>query len=209
VREFVRKRALGTNGLGYFGSFGWALLLAIPFATDRGELREVAPSAAIPAWLRWLANIPLGSHISFDGIRRSHRDPLFIAAPASPIRDVGRLSRRAAQHILTEAKAAITDATTNEAALLRIVDIAYDPPPGTTLAIVGDHEASRGRYEGNARGLLRELEAIGPTRSWGRFDVTPAHGWQHCITVQRAAQASVVIERWLAVSNIDAIVEPR
>src|SRR4051812_48471592 len=30
VRRFVRARALGHNGLGWFGSFGWALLLAVP-----------------------------------------------------------------------------------------------------------------------------------------------------------------------------------
>lgn len=44
VRRFVRARALGHNGLGWFGSFGWALLLAAPLATDR-ELRA-APAGA-------------------------------------------------------------------------------------------------------------------------------------------------------------------
>ncbi|MDQ3370730.1 MAG: hypothetical protein M3680_35380, partial [Myxococcota bacterium] len=34
VRRFVRARALGHNGLGWFGSFGWALLLAGPLVTD-------------------------------------------------------------------------------------------------------------------------------------------------------------------------------
>jgi hypothetical protein len=203
VLRFVRTRALGTNGLGYFGSFGWALLLAIPFV---GELRGTAPAAALPAWFRWLASIPLGSRVGFDGIRRSDGEPLYIAAPAPPVRDVGRLTRRAAQHVLDEARAATSNATTNEEAIGRVVDIARDPPPGTTLVISGDDEASRGRYEGVARGLVRELEALGPTRSWGRFDET-ADGWQHCITVLRAEPARALVEFRLAASNIDAIVE--
>ena len=45
VRRFVRARALGHNGLGWFGSFGWALLLAAPLVDDR-ELRAAAPGAA-------------------------------------------------------------------------------------------------------------------------------------------------------------------
>lgn len=205
VQRFVQLRALGTNGLGYFGSFGWALLLAIPLAS---ELRETAPEAVMPSWFRWLARIPLGTRVGFDGVRRSDGEPLYISAPASPSRDVARLSRRAARHILEEAGRASSLATTNEDANRRIVDIERDPPPGTTLAVTGDSEASRGRYEGMARGLLRELEELGPTRSWGRFDVT-AHGWQHCITVARADAALALVETRLAMSNIDAVVEPR
>ena len=102
---------------------------------------------------------------------------------------------------------ASTLATTNEDAIRRLVDIARDPPAGTTIAITGNDEASRGRYEGMARGLVRELEELSPTRSWGRFDVT-ADGWQHCITVQRAEAAIALVEHRLAVANIDAIVEP-
>jgi hypothetical protein len=205
VLRFVQLRALGTNGLGYFGSFGWALLLAIPLV---GELREIAPDEVLPAWCRWLARIPIGTRLSFDSVRPSDGEPLFIEAPSPPARDVARLSRRAARHILEEARMASNLATTNEDAIRRLVDIARDPPPGTTLAITGDNEASRGRYEGMARTLLRDLEQLGPTRSWGRFDVT-AHGWQHCITVQRAVdEAIALVEHRLAVSNIDALVEP-
>ncbi|MDX2093150.1 MAG: hypothetical protein SFX73_35230 [Kofleriaceae bacterium] len=206
VLRFVRLRALGTNGLGYFGSIGWALLVAIPFVQ---ALRDTAPTAALPAWFRWLASLSLGTRVGFDGIRRSDGEPLYIAAPAPPVRDVARLSRRAAQHVLEEARAAVSAATSNEDAIGRIVDIARHPPPGTTLAISGDDEASRGRYEGMARGLVRELETLGPTRSWGRFDVTFGNGWQHCITVLRADPARALIEHRLALSNIDAIVEVR
>lgn len=204
VLRFVRQRALGTNGLGYFGSFGWALLLAIPLA---GELRDTPADALLPAWLGWLARIPLGTRVGFDGIGRSD-EPLYITAPAPPARDVARLSRRAALHILGEARKASVLATTTEDVSRRIVDIARDPPSGTTLAITGTDEASRGRYEGVARALLRELEELGPTRSWGRFDVT-AEGWQHCITVQRADAAMAIVEHRLAMSNIDAVVERR
>jgi hypothetical protein len=206
VLRFVRMRALGTNGLGYVGSFGWALLLAIPFA---GDLRGTDPGAALPAWFRWLASLQLGARVGFSGIRRSDGEPLYIEAPAPPVRDVGRLSRRAAQHVLAEARAAVSDATTNEDAIARVIDIARDPPPGTTLVVSGDDESSRGRYEGMARGLLRDLEALGPTRSWGRFDVDAEHGWEHRITVSRADAAMALVEHWLAVSNIDAIVEPK
>ncbi len=204
VLRFVQLRALGTNGLGYFGSFGWALLLAIALS---GDLRDVAADTVLPAWFRWLARIPLGTRVSFEGFRRSDGEPIYIEAPAPPSRDVARLSRRAARHILEEARRASTLATTTEDAIRRLVDIARDPPAGTTIAITGDDETSRGRYEGMARGLLRELEELGPTRSWGRFDAT-ADGWQHCITVERADAAIALVGHQLAVANIDAIVEP-
>src|SRR4029078_12957162 len=51
VRRFVQSRALGRNGLGWFGSFGWALLLAVPLVRDR-ELREVAVGGAGSGWRR-------------------------------------------------------------------------------------------------------------------------------------------------------------
>src|SRR4029078_2340264 len=47
LRRFVRARALGHNGLGWFGSFGWALLLAVPRVQD-GGLCEDAPGAPLP-----------------------------------------------------------------------------------------------------------------------------------------------------------------
>ena len=204
VLRFVRLRGLGVNGLGYFGSFGWALLLAAPFV---GDLRDTPPAQALPRWFRWLANLSLGARVGFAGVRRSDGEPLYIEAPAPPVRDVGRLTRRAAMVILAEARVvAATQATSNDEAIGRIQDLARDPPPGTTLTITGSDDESRGRYEGMARGLLRELEALGPTRSWGRFDPAPG-GWQHRITVRRAEQARTLVEYWLASSRIDAIVD--
>jgi hypothetical protein len=85
-------------------------------------------------------------------------------------------------------------------------DIADAPPPGTTLAITGDDEHDRGRYDGTARGLVRELESLGAARSWGRFDVAEDGCWQHRITVPapRCDASRDVIDHWLAVNNIDA-----
>jgi len=60
-----------------------------------------------------------------------------------------------------------------------------------------------------ARGLLRELEALGAIRSWGRFDPAADGGWQHRITVpaHRARQAHELVTSWLALSGIDAALE--
>jgi hypothetical protein len=88
VRRFVRTRALGRNGLGWFGSFGWA----VPLVHDR-ELREVPCGAAFPAWLRWLSRLSLGARIGFDAIRQGDSEPLYVAAPAPPPRDVARLTK--------------------------------------------------------------------------------------------------------------------
>ncbi len=205
VRQFVRLRALGHNGLGYFGSFGWALLLAVPLT---GELATIPAGAAVPAWLRWMAKLPLQTRLGFDGTS-ADAEPLFLVAPSPPLRDVARLSKRGAGHLLAEMRAAATAigaAATDEEALSRIVDLATAPPPGTTLVISGDDEHSRGRYDGMARRLLRDLEALGPTRSWGRFDLV-GEGWEHRITVSKPAPARELAEHWLGITNIDAIVE--
>ena len=208
VRHFVRARALGHNGLGWFGSFGWALLLAIPLVTDR-ELRAAPAGAVIPAWLRWLSRLSVGTRISFEGVR-ADTEPLFLVAPSPPVRDVARISKRTALALIAEARAAvaaITDGAT-DAAIARIGDLADSPPAGTTLVISGDDEHSRGRYDGTARGLLRELEPLGAIRSWGRFDRT-ADGWQHRITVpaHKAIGARDIIETWLGQASIDASLE--
>jgi hypothetical protein len=211
LRRFVRARALGHNGLGWFGSFGWALLLAVPLVQDP-ELRAVTVGAALPAWMRWLSRLAPGARIGFDAIRQGHAEPLYLAAPAPPPRDVARLTRRAATTLFAEARsaaAAIGDATTDAAAIDRIADIAQDPPPGTTLVIAGDDDHTRGRYDGTARGLLHDLEALGAIRSWGRFDQAADGSWQHRITVpaHRARPARELITRWLALNRIDAALE--
>ncbi len=212
VRQFVRTRALGHNGLGWFGSFGWALLLAIPLVTDP-ELRAVPVGAALPAWLRWLARLSTGARIGFDGIRAGEAEPFYLSAPAPPARDVARLSKRAAAVLFAEARSAaraIGDAATDADAIARIADLATEPPPGATLIIAGDEEHVRGRYDGIARGLLRELEGLGAIRSWGRFDLPADGGWQHRITVpsHRAQSAREATENWLALTMINATLEP-
>nr|MBA3822128.1 hypothetical protein [Deltaproteobacteria bacterium] len=104
---------------------------------------------------------------------------------------------------------AIGDAATDADAIACIKDLADDPPTGTTLVIGGDDEHTRGRYDGVARGLLRELEALGAIRSWGRFDLAGDGSWQHRITVpaHRAQSARAVVENWLALTMIDAALE--
>lgn len=211
VRRFVRARALGRNGLGWFGSFGWALLLAVPLVHDR-ELREVPLGAALPMWLRWLSRLSLGARIGFDAIRQGQSEPLYIAAPAPPPRDVARLTKRAAAVLFAEARSAareIGDATNDADAIDRICDLATDPPTGTTLVVAGNDDHTRGRYDGIARGLLRELEPLGAIRSWGRFDLAADDSWQHRITVpaHRAQTAREMVTNWLSLNSLDAALE--
>ncbi|MFN0249164.1 MAG: hypothetical protein ACKV2T_19935 [Kofleriaceae bacterium] len=209
VRQFVRTRALGHNGLGWFGSFGWALLLAIPLVTDR-ELRT-ASRDVLPAWLRWLSRLSLGAHVGFHIPPTTGAD-FFLAAPSPPTRDVARLGKRASMTLFAEARTAVAsigNATTDADAIARIVDIATEPPAGTTLVITGDDDHARGRYDGAARGLLREMEPLGAVRSWGRFDVVGDGTWQHRITVPtpRTSGARTIVENWLALTNINATLE--
>ncbi len=211
VRRFVRARALGHNGLGWFGSFGWALLLAIPLVTDP-ELRTVPLGAAVPAWLRWLSRLSLGARVGFDDSRGGDPAPFFLSAPAPPSRDVAKLTKRAAMVLFAEARSAVSaigEAAGDADAIDRIVDLATDPPTGTTLVVAGEDEHTRGRYDGTARGLVRELEALGAIRSWGRFDLTGDGAWQHRITVpaQRAQAARELVENWLALTRLDAALE--
>jgi hypothetical protein len=211
VRRFVQARALGRNGLGWFGSFGWALLLAVPLVHDR-ELREVSLGAALPTWLRWLSRLSLGARVGFDAIRQGDSEPLYVAAPAPPPRDVARLTKRAAAVLFAEARSAVSaigSATNDADAIDRISDIADDPPSGTTLVVAGNDDHTRGRYDGVARGLLRDLEALGAIRSWGRFDLAADGSWQHRITVpaHRAQRARELGTSWLALNRIDASLE--
>ncbi|MEZ4399214.1 MAG: hypothetical protein R3B06_04300 [Kofleriaceae bacterium] len=212
VRRFVQARALGHNGLGWFGSFGWALLVAAPLATDP-EVRAAEPGAVVPAWLRWLARLAPGARVALDGTSTGGADPFYLVAPAPPARDVARLTKRAAAVLFAEARAAVAAvgaAATDVDALARIDDLALAPPPGTTLVIAGDDDHTRGRYEGVARGLVRELEGLGATRSWGRLDLDDAGGWRHRITVpaHRAQTARARITDWLALVMVDAEVAP-
>lgn len=211
VRQLVRTRGLGHNGLGWFGSFGWAILLAVPLVTDR-ELREAPNGATFPAWVRWLARLSLGARVGFDA-GSSEGEPFYLAAPAPPERDVARLSKRTAVALFAEARAAalaIGDAPDDATAIARIRDLDDDPPAGTTLVIAGNDEHTRGRYDGAARGLLREIEALGATRSWGRFELGEDGAWEHRITVQanRTSAARALVEDWLARARIDAALEP-
>ena len=211
VRRFVRARALGRNGLGWFGSFGWALLLAVPLVHDR-ELREAPVGAALPGWLRWLSRLSLGARIGFDAIRQGDAEPLYVAAPTPPPRDVARLTKRAAAVLFAEARSAaraIGDAASDADAIDRISDLADDPPSGATLVVTGNGEHTRGRYDGVARGLLRELETLGAIRSWGRFDLAADDSWQHRITVpaHRAPSARELVTSWLSANSIEAWLE--
>jgi hypothetical protein len=183
------------------------LLLAIPLVTD---LQDAQVGTALADWLRWLERLKLGARLGLDGISDGE-DSLFLVAPAPPTRDVARISRRHAQALIGEAKiavAAIGDAKADADAVARIPDIATDRHTGSILIIAGNEEHSRGRYDGNARGLLRELERLGPTRSWGRFDIQD-DGWEHRIMVPtpRIKQAREVARDWLALTNIDAVAE--
>jgi hypothetical protein len=209
VRNFVRKRGLGQNGLGWFGSIGWALLLAVPLGLD-ADMRAAPPGQSLPAWFRWLARLELGARVGLDRVRLSGPgEPFHLAAPAFPLREVARLTRASASVLFAEAKAAsraVGDAVSDLYAVNRISDLANDPPAGTTLVITFDDEHDRGRYDGSARGLLRELEAVGAVRSWGRFDTTEDGDSQHRITVSssRAREARTIVEHWLEMQMIDA-----
>jgi hypothetical protein len=133
-------------------------------------------------------------------------------APAPPARDVPRLTRRAAVVLFAEARSAVRaigDATTDADAIDRIPDLADEPPAGTTLIVAGDDDHARGRYDGVARGLVRDLEALGAIRSWGRFELTADGGWRHRITVpaHRAQAARELVENRLALTMIAAALE--
>jgi hypothetical protein len=199
---------MAANGLGWFGSFTWALLLAIPLVHDEA-LCTAAPGRVLPAWLRWLGALRPGARLGLDDIRADDPEPLWIVAPAPPSRNAARgLTAGTAALWFDEARRAARaagDAATDEAALARAaIDLAADPPPGVTLVVTGATEEQRGHYDRRFRGLLLDLErAVGAVRPWGRFDAVSASpapaAWQHCITVPagREHDARALIEQWL------------
>jgi hypothetical protein len=89
VRAFSRARALDRNGLGYFGGFGWALLLAIPLCHDARVCAAPAGRVLAP-WLRWLGALRPGARLGLDELRTGDPEPLYLAAPAPPSRNVAR-----------------------------------------------------------------------------------------------------------------------
>lgn len=180
VKAFVHARGLGRNGLGYFGSFGWAMLLAVPLCHDR-ELCAVPEDRAFTAWLAWLAKLRPHARIGFDAIGADDPAQLYLAAPSPPSRNIAR-------H-LTPATAATLFA---ELRRPRLDDLATTPPAGTTLVVRGDDEVSRGAYEGRVRGLILALGA--GIRVWGRFE-RDGDAWEHRITVpdDAAAQARATL----------------
>jgi len=210
VRRFAVARAIAANGLGFFGSFGWALLLAIPLVHD--EALCAAPAGRVlPAWFRWLGALEPGARIGLDAIRDDDPAPLWLAAPAPPSRNAARglTSGTAAiwfDEVRRAARAASGAPDDAAAAQRAAIDLAADPPPGATLVVTGTDESQRGRYDGRFRGLLLELERViappprpPPVRPWGRFD-RAADAWQHRITVaqDRAHEACELATAWLA-----------
>ncbi|HEU0031919.1 MAG TPA: RNA repair domain-containing protein [Kofleriaceae bacterium] len=198
VQRFARARGLVGNGLGYPPSLGWAILLAVPLCHDERAC-AAAGAAVIPAWLDWLGTLVDGSCVALD-LTTCGRATLWIAAPASPPRNVARaLTAGTARVVLAEFRRAARLATDPERAAIDLLD---EPPPGTTLVVTGS-EAARGPYEGAFRELLRALEAVTTVRPWGRFD-TASERWQHRITVDDVTTASQITEAWLAQRGLDA-----
>lgn len=203
VRAFSRARALDRNGLGYFGGFGWALLLAIPLCHDARVCAAPAGRVLAP-WLRWLGALRPGARLGLDELRAGDPEPLYLAAPAPPSRNVARFMtagtaatlfaelRRAARLLGDTSDLADADARSRVAA-----ELALDPPPGATLVVRGTGDLARGRYEGLARRLIGELEAAhAPLRVWGRFEATTTTtaAWEHRITVPAArAEAALAL----------------
>jgi len=183
VRRFVHARALSGNGLGYFGSFGWAMLLAIPLCHDRVE--------TLAAWFAWLARIEPGSRLGFDAVRPGDPAPLWIAAPTPP-------ARNAARAVTPGTFAVLHDEFRRATRADPFANIDDGPPPGTRLTCDGPL-ASRGAYEGRFRALLGALESsIGPVvRPWGRFAIDGSM-WRHSLVVPaaRADEARAVIARF-------------
>jgi hypothetical protein len=204
VRHFVRARGLGHNGLGYFSSLGWAVLLAVPLVHDEA-LCAVAPADAFDAWLGWLATLRPHAHVALDPERGDARVPaqLYVGAPAPPARNIARhLTPGTARTLFGELRRPT------------LADLLDTPPTGTTLAVRGDTRAARGRYEGLALSLIRDLELrVGHVRVWGRFDGAPvdagSEAWSQRLTVPTTAanDARAIVAAWLIAHCLDATVD--
>ncbi|HLL23688.1 MAG TPA: hypothetical protein VK427_16230, partial [Kofleriaceae bacterium] len=178
LRRFIAARGLAGNGLGYIGSFGWALLLAIPLCHDTHLCRD-------PVSIRdWFAHAAVllepGAHVSFTAGAVPDTAPIWLAAPTPPSRNVARGITAGTLAVLREELRHAARSTTLD-------DLAIAPPRGTTLYATGPAE-TRGIYEGKFRALLDTLEStLGPVvRPWGRFERSDT-AWQHGITVPDAA----------------------
>lgn len=195
VRRFAMARGLLHNGLGYFGSFGWALLLAVPLMHDEA-LCAVSAADAFAAWLGWVAKLRPHARIGLDEIRDDDPSQLHLAAPSPPSRDIARhLTPGTARTLFAELRHP------------RTADLLDEPPPGTTLVVRGADRASRGRYEGQALSLIRELEKrVGTVRVWGRFD-SEGTAWSHRFTVgdRDADVALELVASWLAAAGLDGV----
>jgi poly(A) polymerase len=186
VLRFVEARAIGANGLGWFGSFGWATLLAEAVCHD-AALCELAPSQLFAPWLRWLAAHDVAAQLG----------PIGRGLTAGTM----RLLRDELQHAARLAR----DATDDPDAIARA---ATPLPIAGALAISGLDDTSRGPYEGRFRGLLLTLEgAVGLVRPWGWF-ARDGERWTHFVRVAegRTAQAIALVEKWLANERLAATV---
>lgn len=186
VLQFVDARALGANGLGWFGSFGWATLLADAIAHD-AALCEIESGLLFAPWLRWLAALDVAAQLG----------PIGRGLTAGTT----RLLRDELQHAARLAR----DASDDRDAIARV---ATALPVTGALAISGRDDASRGPYEGRFRGLLIALEAaVGLVRPWGRF-VRDGERWTHHVRVPdgKAATAIPLVVKWLANAGLTATV---
>jgi endonuclease/exonuclease/phosphatase family metal-dependent hydrolase/2'-5' RNA ligase len=186
VLRFVEARAIGANGLGWFGSFGWATLLAEALCHDAASC-ELGPGQLFAPWLRWLAAIDVAAQLG----------PIGRGLTAG----TSRLLRDELQH----AARRVGDAADDLDAVARA---ATPVPIAGALAISGVDDTSRGPYEGRFRGLLLALEAaLGLVRPWGWF-AREGERWTHFVRVPDGftAQAIALVENWLANEDLAATV---
>lgn len=159
-------------------------------------LCAVSAADAFAAWLGWVAKLRPHARIGLDEIRDDDPSQLHLAAPSPPSRDIARhLTPGTARTLFAELRHP------------RTADLLDEPPPGTTLVVRGADRASRGRYEGQALSLIRELEKrVGTVRVWGRFD-SEGTAWSHRFTVgdRDADVALELVASWLAAAGLDGV----